>query len=77
MSLHHETVATYTINGQRVDVDLCWEGKEPEQDSDRFYDLYDKDGNCLNEGNPLHDDGEGVPTIELITEYLNTPGGAK
>jgi|TARA_Y100000296_G_C4973588_1_gene157118 hypothetical protein len=76
MKLHQDTVATYTINGQRIDVDLCWQGKGPKQDDDRFYDLYDKDGTHLNEGEPLHDDGEGVPTVEAITDILNPNGGA-
>mgnify|MGYP003637994946 CR=1 FL=1 len=70
MKLHQETVATYTINEQRIDVDLCWKGDNPEQDGDKFYDLYDKEGTHLNEGDPWHDDGDGVPTIELITEYI-------
>ena len=74
-ALHTETVATYVIDGQHVEVDLCWQGKEPEQDADRFYDLFDADGVCLNEGSPFHDDGESVPTIETITEFLNPKGG--
>tara|TARA_B100000131_G_scaffold45449_3_gene40649 strand:- start:835 stop:1071 length:237 start_codon:yes stop_codon:yes gene_type:complete len=68
--LHSETVASYVINNKQVDVVLCWQGKEPEADKDRFYDLYDNRGNCLNEGEPWHDDGEGVPSEIDVREGL-------
>ena len=71
MKLRSEHVVVYTIRGQRVAVDLNWQGEKPEDDADRFYDLYDADtGRCLNEGTPFHDDGDGVPTEETITEFL-------
>ena len=62
MSLYQETVATYLVKGRSVSVDLCWSGKEPVNDPDRFYDFYDSEGVCLNLGEPWHDDGEGVPS---------------
>lgn len=60
--LHSETVASYEIKGKRVDVDLCWKGKDPKEDKDRFYEMYDEHGICLNLGEPWHDDDRGVPT---------------
>lgn len=63
--LHNETVATYVVNNRKIDVVLCWQGKDPEADSDRFYDLYEN-GVCLNLGDPWHDDGEGVPSLEEV-----------
>ena len=77
MKLHQETVATYTINQQRIQVDLCWEGKEPEDDPNKFYDMYDADtGYCLNEGDPWHDDGDGAPTIDDVKILIDV-GEAK
>lgn len=68
--LHQETVATYVLDGKRVDLDLCWKGDVPDLDKDRFYDLYDKDGNCLNEGSPWHDDDNGIPSEADVREGL-------
>ena len=68
--LHRETVATYEIEGKHVDVDLCWEGDNAEDDPDRFYDFHDSTGLCLNEGHPWHDDDQGVPTKEEVAEMI-------
>ncbi len=69
-----ETVCTYDILDRRIDVELNWQGKEPEDDTDRFYDLYDADtGEHLNVGEPLHDDGDGVPSREDIESIIQTP----
>ena len=77
MKLHQETVATYTINQQRIQVDLCWQGANPKDDPDRFYDMYDADtGDCLNQGDPWHDEGDGVPTIDEVKELIDV-GEAK
>ena len=69
MSLYQEAVATYLVKGRSISVVLCWSGKEPASDSDRFYDFYDSDGACLNLGEPWHDDGEGVPS-QADVEWL-------
>ena len=61
MKLHNENVAEYTKNGKKIEIDLCWQGDEPQSDEDRFYDFYDETGNCLNFGTPWHDDGDGIP----------------
>ena len=66
--LHTETVAQYKVGDRTIDVELCWQGKEPEQDKDRFYDFYDQNGALLNEGSPWHDDDEGVPSYTEVAE---------
>mgnify|MGYP003120416590 FL=1 len=68
--LHSETVASYMIDNREVDVVLCWQGKEPEDDPDRFYDVFDRYGACLNEGEPWHDDGRGHPTADDVATLL-------
>ncbi len=66
-----ETVRTYQIGDQSVDVELNWEGKEPENDCNRFYDIFDSHtGECLNEGEPWYDDGDGVPSKEDVASLL-------
>ena len=69
--LHSEVVTKYKVGGRWVDVQLCWQGKEPENDDDRFYDLYDERGVCLNEGSPWHDDGDGVPSFAEVKEMVD------
>lgn len=63
-----ETVTKYRYgNGVCVDVVLNWQGKEPKDDPDRFYDFFDSEtGRHLNEGEPWHDEGEGTPTSEEV-----------
>tara|TARA_A100000172_G_scaffold11578_1_gene6160 strand:- start:129 stop:284 length:156 start_codon:yes stop_codon:yes gene_type:complete len=45
---------------------MCWSGGDPEHDTDRYYDIFDDTGRCINEGEPWHDDGLGIPTAEEI-----------
>ena len=52
--MHAETVASFEADGRMVDVVLCWQGKEPEDDGEKFYDFYDAHGKCLNEGSPWY-----------------------
>ena len=68
--LHSKTVASYVINNERVDVVLCWQGRKPEEDKDRFYDLYTSDGVCMNEGDPWYDNDEGIPSLEEVRDGL-------
>ena len=72
--LHSEVVAQYKIGARTIDVQLCWQGKEPENDDDRFYDFYDEHGTCLNEGHPWHDDGDGVPSYEEVASVAIAGG---
>ena len=67
---HHELSAVYTINQKQYAVVLCWQGKEPEDDPDRFYDVFDMDGLCLNEGEPWHHDDSGIPTADDVATFL-------
>jgi len=69
--LHSEVVTQYKMGDRTIDVELCWQGKEPENDDDRFYDFYDEHGACLNEGSPWHDDGDGVPSYAEVKEMLD------
>jgi hypothetical protein len=73
MKLHSETVATYYINVTPYHVIMCWQGKDPAEDTDLFYDIYAGSGVhriCLNLGEPWHDDGSGIPTYEDIAAYI-------
>ena len=72
MSTHQETVAEYSVKGRSIYVVLCWSGANPTNDPDRFYDLYDSEGNCLNLGDPWHDDGDGPPS-QADVECLAIP----
>ena len=69
--LHSEVVAKYKVGARTIDVQLCWQGKEPENDDDRFYDLYDEHGVCLNEGSQWHDDGDGVTSFAEVKEMVD------
>lgn len=71
MKLYRENVATYTQNGKKIEIDLCWEGQEPKNDKGRFYDFYDEQGECLNLGEPWYDDGEGIPKQADVFEVFN------
>lgn len=62
-TFHHELSAVYTINKKQYQVVLCWEGKEADDDPDSFYDVFDSNGICLNEGSPL-------PTLESVLEWI-------
>ena len=83
MSRNQDTVASYTIHDQTIDVVLCYEG-DGSSDGDMFYDIYNRDtGACLNLGEPWHDDGEGVPTAKEVSilvapnpDLLSTGGAA-
>tara|TARA_R100000322_G_scaffold141153_1_gene96869 strand:- start:954 stop:1169 length:216 start_codon:yes stop_codon:yes gene_type:complete len=67
---HTETIARYLINGQYYFVTVNWQGKTLADDPNRFYDIFDSHGACLNEGEPWHDDGRGRPTYEDVETLL-------
>ena len=69
-SYHNEMVAKYFIDGKMISVHMCWSGDNPYSDPDRFYDLYDDGGLCLNEGEPWMDDGRGPPTFSEVKEMF-------
>jgi hypothetical protein len=64
--MNRETVARYNVDNRTIKVDLCWEGNDVNADTNRFYDIYGEGGECLNLGDPWHDDGQGVPTLEDV-----------
>ncbi len=64
--MNRETVATYSIGNRTIEVDLCWEGKDLNADTHRFYDIYDEHGACINLGEPWYDDAQGAPTLEDV-----------
>lgn len=65
-----EDVARYTIDGRYYYVTMCWQGNEPTDDPDLFYDLYDEHGVCLNIGEPWHHDGRGLPTHDDVSALV-------
>mgnify|MGYP003644920438 FL=1 len=65
-----KTVRTYILDGQQIDVDLCWRGTDEEADVDRFYDIYDQEGTLLNCGEPWHDDGDGPPSQAEVARLI-------
>ena len=67
---HTETIAQYRINGRAYFVTLCWQGKEPEDDPDSFFDIFDEHGVCLNPGEPRHNNGQGVPTHDDVSALV-------
>ena len=70
MKWMNKRVASYQIDGQRVDVILCWSGDNPELDANRFYEFFNEAGKWLNEGEPWHDDGQGIPSASEIQSTL-------
>ena len=70
--LQSKVVAQHTVEGDKYDVQLCWQGDRPEDDSDRYYDIYNERGEHLNSGHPWHENEEGVPTREDIVWLLRS-----
>jgi len=67
-SFHNECIAKYWVGGRFVFVHKCWSGDNAADDEDLFYDLFDSAGMCLNEGEPWHDDGDGPPTWDDVSD---------
>ena len=65
MDIGNETVETFIIKDRKYDVVGCWGSETPENEYE-FYDLYDEDGNCLNEGDPWYE----RPTEQDVEQYL-------
>ena len=61
----NETIGNYLINHQRIDIVGCWDNETPENEYD-FFDLYNENGICLNEGDPFYE----FPTWADVKEYL-------
>ena len=65
--MHQQTVATYIIENAELEVVQCYPNGT--DDEGVFYDLYHA-GQCINLGEPWHDDGQGIPTKEEICEVF-------
>lgn len=62
----NELVKSYVIDGKKFNVYGCWNKETPENKFD-FYDIYDENGICINEGSMFFE----LPTIKIITDFLN------
>ena len=60
-------MTTFFICQKEFDIIGCWDKETPENEFD-FYDIYDKDGNCLNEGIPFDE----FPTWLEVKEFLDS-----
>jgi len=61
----NELIAIYVYGKTRYYIYGCWDKETPENIFE-FYDVYDVDGNCINEGEPFYE----LPTREDILEFL-------
>ncbi len=65
----NELIAKYYINGKSYDVYGCWD-KETAEGKFAFYDVYDFEGNCINEGDPFYKEPHREDVKEIIEENL-------
>ena len=63
----NQLMATYYIYQQTFYIYGCWDKETPENKFD-FFDLYDKQGSCLNEGDPFFE----FPTYDEIKDFVDT-----
>ena len=61
----NELKATYYILGKTYNIFGCWDNETPENEFD-FYDVCEKDGTCINEGEPFYQ----FPTYDELREYI-------
>lgn len=61
----NQLIASIYFNHKVYDVYGCWDKDTPENKFD-FYDIYDEDGFCINEGEPFYT----FPTFEDLQDYL-------
>jgi len=65
-SMQKQTLATFFIYGENYDVDGWFDENTPNDRFD-FYDVFDKNGTCLNEGEAYYE----FPTYEEIRELID------
>lgn len=68
----NKIIATYYIGKRNINVYACYEDDEK---TIEFFDIYEDDGNIqhhLNLGSPFYDDGDGVPSYEVIEDFINS-----
>jgi len=61
----NELLATYHYKGRIYDVYGCWD-KETKENSFDFYDIEERDGECLNLGDPYYTFPSRDDVIELV-----------
>ena len=62
----NQAVGLYWICGQEYTIYGCWD-KDTKENCFDFYDVYNAEGICINEGEPFYK----FPTWEELKEYLN------
>ena len=61
----NELIAKYYIFGKEYRIFGCWDKETLENEFD-FYDVYNKSGICVNEGEPFWE----FPTYNELREYI-------
>ena len=72
MGCHNSIVKTYkNVRGYDIDVYGCWDERKDYNNGKRadFYDIYDQDGTCLNEGDPIYRKPTRSEVEELVEEW--------
>lgn len=62
----NQLLAIFYIVQRPIYVYGCWDEETPEHEFD-FYDLYDEEGRCLNEGSPFFES----PTWQDVKDFLD------
>ncbi len=66
----NELQGIYYILGEKYSIYACWDKETPEYEID-FYDVFDKDGTCINEGEPFWEFPTYKELREYVTEFIN------
>ena len=64
--MDNQLIASIYLNHKTYDIYGCWDRETPENKFD-FYDVYDEDGFCINEGEHFYT----YPTFEILQDYLS------
>ncbi len=66
--MNNEQVCTFFVNSKKYNLFACYDSHE---DYDTltvsFYDLYNEDGVCLNEGDPFYEFPDWKSIVDFIT----------
>jgi len=65
--MDNQIVATFYINHRAYDIYGCWDKDTPQHKFD-FYDIYDEEGFCINEGEPFY----SFPTYHILKDFIDT-----
>jgi hypothetical protein len=50
----NELVCVYFVEGKKIYIYACYDKRNYDSYKVDFYDVYDENGNCLNEGDPFY-----------------------